>query len=191
MKEMNKNIMNRIKQNKIWLTILFTLCIGLLHTHRANASDNVEKIGEILQYVIPGIAYGSTFYLKDSEGRKQFYKSFFTNLAVTHGLKNVINKKRPNGQSKSFPSGHTSTAFQGATFIQKRYGIKYAIPAYIAASFVGYSRLKSDNHYTKDVIAGAAIGVVSSFYFTKPYKGFNIKPIVNNGRYGLSISKQW
>jgi hypothetical protein len=31
----------------------------------------------------------------------------------------------------------------GASFIHERYGLKYAIPAYVAASFVGYSRVES------------------------------------------------
>ena len=129
--------------------------------------------------------------MDDSDGRKQFYKSFAANIILTHGLKNIIHKERPNGSDKSFPSGHTSAAFQGASFIHKRYGLTYAVPVYIGASFVGYSRIESDNHYVEDVLAGAAIGIVSSFYFAKPYKGFNIVPVAGNGTYSLSLSRKW
>ena len=98
----------------------------------------------------------------------------------------AIDKERPNnGNNDSFPSGHTSTAFQGAAFIQKRYGWKYGAPAYVAASFVGYSRVEADKHHLEDVIAGAAIGILSSYYFTTPYKGVVIAPIANNGVLGL------
>ena len=159
--------------------------------HNAIASDEIEIAGDIIQILIPSVAFGTTVYLDDKEGRSQFYRSIFANLAVTYGLKNVVNKKRPNGSDQSFPSGHTSTAFQGAAFIHKRYGLKYAVPAYIGASFVGYSRVESDNHYTEDVIAGAAIGAISSFYFTKPYEGFVITPTANDGAYGLSVHKKW
>jgi len=140
------------------------------------ASDRVERAGDILQIVVPAVAYGMTFHKGDEEGRVQFYKSFASTIGVTHLLKNTIDAKRPNGGSKSFPSGHTSAAFQGAAFIHARYGMEQAWPAYAAATFVGYSRVDSDNHHTKDVIAGAALGIAASFYFTP--KRFNPKQAV-------------
>jgi membrane-associated phospholipid phosphatase len=158
----------------------------------AMASDSVENAGSIIRTLIPAVAYGTTFYLHDSEGRSQFYKSFFSNLAVTYALKATVDKTRPNGSdNESFPSGHSSVAFQGAAFIGKRYGMKYGIPAYLGATFVAWSRVESDNHYTIDVVAGAAIGIASSLIFTKPYKGFVVTPLVDNGFYGVGISKQW
>lgn len=51
--------------------------------------------------------------------------------------------------------------------------------------------MESDNHFTVDVVAGAAIGIASSFIFTKPYKGFVVTPVAVNGFYGIGISKQW
>ena len=156
------------------------------------ASDQVEEAGDILRWVIPAAAYGSTFYLHDSEGRTQFHKSFLTNLGATYGLKAAISKTRPNGvDDDSFPSGHTSMAFQGAAFIHKRYGWKYAIPAYLGSAFVGWSRVESDNHYTIDVVAAAAIGIASSWIFTRPYKGYAVTPLVYGGYYGVSFSRRW
>jgi len=114
-----------------------------------------------------------------------------TNAGLTYGLKLITDKERPNGDKYSFPSGHTSISFQSAAFMHKRYGFKKSIPLYAAASFVGYSRVESDNHYVEDVIAGAAIGIVSSFYFTEPYKGVVVTPIVGKNFYGIQIGKQW
>ncbi len=165
--------------------------VAAIPANEALASDAVENSGDIIRLLIPSIAFGTTIYLHDKQGRRQFYKSFFTNLATTYALKNIVDKERPNGKSQSFPSGHTSVAFQGAAFIHKRYGLKYAIPAYLGASFVGYSRVESDNHYVEDVIAGAAIGIASSYIFTKPYKGLEVTPVAGNGVYGVSISKSW
>jgi membrane-associated phospholipid phosphatase len=172
---------------------MLLFCGALLMPLRpAVASDQVENIGDTLRVLIPAIAYGSTFYLHDSDGRKQFYKAFFTNLGVTYALKKTISKTRPNGaDNDSFPSAHSSVAFQGAAFIHKRYGWKYASAAYLGSSYVAWSRVESDNHYTVDVVAGAAIGIASSFIFTKPYKGFVITPLADNGFYGIAISKQW
>ncbi|HHL18620.1 MAG TPA: phosphatase PAP2 family protein [Thiothrix sp.] len=158
----------------------------------AIAADTLEKSGDALLLLLPAIAYGSTFYANDAKGRTQFYKAAATNLIITQGLKYATNKERPNKEDNlSFPSGHSSVTFQAASFIHKRYGTKYALPAYMAATLVGYSRVKADKHYTEDVLAGAALGIMSSFYFTKPYKSFTLKPIVDKDTYGLSISKQW
>lgn len=171
---------------------IFLACLLLLASGAAPASDGIEKSGDILRTLIPAVAYGATFYLHDKEGRRDFYESFFTNLGATYALKAAISKTRPNGKDdESFPSGHTSVAFQGAAFIHARYGPKYAVPAYIAAAYVGWTRVASDNHYTEDVLAGAAIGIASSFIFTKPYHGFVAAPLVDQGFYGFTVSKQW
>lgn len=181
--------MHRTALYRILATLLCLACTVVFSPYSLAASTaDIEKAGDVIQVLIPAIAYGTTFYLDDTEGRRQFYKSFFTNLGVTEGLKLTIDKKRPNGGDQSFPSGHTSAAFQGAAFIHERYGWKYGIPAYIGATFVGYSRVESDNHYTEDVLAGAAIGVISSFHFTTPYKGMTITPVAGKGYFGLSLN---
>jgi len=130
-----------------------------------------------------------TLYEENHEGTLQFSKSFLTTLGATYALKYTINAERPNGGSHSFPSGHTSAAFSGASFLQKRYGWKYGAPAYLAATFVGWSRIESDNHYFHDVLAGAAIGVISTYVFTNAYtKGIVVTPFVGGGTYGIALS---
>ena len=170
----------------------FLVCVLLLHVPMAAGSDPVVSSGSFFRTLIPAVAYGTTFYLHDTSGRSEFYKSFFTNYAATYTLKKVISKTRPNGaDDESFPSGHTSVAFQGAAFIHLRYGIRYGVPAYMAATYVGWTRLQSDNHYLVDVVAGAALGITSSLIFTKPWHGFVATPVADSGFYGISISKQW
>jgi membrane-associated phospholipid phosphatase len=127
----------------------------------------------------------------DFKGTLQFGESFALTEGVTYGLKYTVHETRPNGSSQSFPSGHTSVSFCGAEFIRKRYGWELGIPAYAAASFVAYSRVESNEHWPHDVIAGAAIGIVSSFIFTTPYKGWEIKTEAGPGLHGLFLSKSW
>ncbi|MRI33443.1 PAP2 family protein [Endozoicomonas sp. OPT23] len=167
------------------------LCLGVFLS--CNAQANTEKTGDILQVLIPSAAFASTFYMDDSEGRTAFYKSFATNVISTYGLKKTIRKQRPNnGNRDSFPSGHTSAAFQGASFIHFRYGWQYAVPAYLGAAFVGYSRVDAEKHYTVDVLAGAALGVLSSWYFTEPFdNGLHINTDLKENYYGLSLSYPW
>lgn len=158
----------------------------------SSVNKNIEYSGDIIQVLLPITAYATTFYLDDEEGRNEFYKSFFLTVGITHGLKFTIKKERPNNKGNdSFPSGHTSASFQGATFIHKKYGLAYGIPAYIAASYVGWSRVKSEKHYIEDVLAGATIGILSTYYFTSPYKNLHVNPIVNSGNFGFNLSYKW
>ena len=159
--------------------ILFIAIVIYTSLHAKN--DNIERIGDWVQILIPLTGYGSTLYLGDEEGEKEFYKSFLSTFGTTHVLKRTVRKERPDhSDDKSFPSGHTSASFQGATFIHQRYGIKYAIPAYLGATFVGYSRIYADKHDLTDVIAGAIIGSGFSYYFTTPYtfEGVQVQPTV-------------
>ena len=128
-----------------------------------------EKLGDNLQIALPISAFASTFIWEDTQKAQiQFMKSMGTSFIVTHGLKRLINKERPNGGDYSFPSGHTSAAFTGAAFIDKRYGYKVGAPAYLLASFVGWSRVNANKHDYWDVLGGIIIGYGSVYIFGKP-----------------------
>jgi len=153
------------------------------------SKSNTEKIGDFLTSAIPAVAYGSTFYMDDEEGRMQFYKSYGTSMLTTVALKYTIREKRPdNDDMDSFPSGHTSSAITGAVFIHKRYGFTYALPAYLGAIYTGYSRIQVNRHHPRDVIAGAVIGAVSSWYFVDPLQKLNITPEVDSKYKGIQIN---
>ena len=108
--------------------------------------------------------------MDDLDGFKYFMKSYISTISMTYLLKVSTQKPRPDGTNNlSFPSGHTSSAFSGASFVHFRYGFKYSIPLYIFASFTGYSRIESKKHYVEDVVAGAGLAILSSWYFTSPY----------------------
>ena len=157
----------------------------------ARANDVVETAGEVLTYVLPATAAGMTLYFKDGTGALQFGGSAALTLGVTYGLKNTVDETRPDGGSQSFPSAHASISFSSAEFIRKRYGWEYGVPAYVAATFVAYSRVESKEHYTHDVIAGAAIGIVSSYIFTAPFKGWKIQPDTDGKYWGVRLSCNW
>ena len=171
--------------------IAIVLLISLLAGTLAQASDAVETAGDVLTVVLPVAAAGLTLYNRDLDGAFQGAGSAAVTLGVTYGLKYTINETRPDGGSHSFPSAHTSLSFCAAEYLRKRYGWEYGIPAYALASFVAYSRVESDQHYAKDVIAGAAIGIASSYLLTRPYKGVTVQPAVDAGYYGVRLSQMW
>lgn len=154
----------------------------------------LEQVGDVAQFVPAAVSIVAIFIHGDKKGGWQFAKSFGTNLAATYLIKYAINKKRPDGATDghAFPSGHTSVAFQGASFLQKRYGWKYGIPAYVVAGFVGYSRVEglNDRHDWYDVISGAVVGIGSSYLFTTPYQKDHYKLTFSsgNGNYLLGLN---
>jgi len=133
-------------------------------------SDAVDTAGDVGRVLIPAAAAGVTLVRKDYDGTKQLVESLLAAAVVTQGLKAVVHERRPNGEGRSFPSGHASISFAGATFLQMRYGWEYGVPALLAAAFVGYSRVDADEHWTKDVVGGAAIGIASAWIFTSRYR---------------------
>ncbi len=172
--------------------LFICLSIFLFIAPSAQAGDKLERASDVLQVVLPATAYVMIFGFDDKEGRSSYTKALALTVGVTWGLKLTVDKKRPNGGSQAFPSGHTSAAFSGASFIERRYGWELGIPAYVAASFVAFSRVESDNHFVEDVIAGAAIGTISTYLFTKPIeKRLSVVPLVGGGTYGVFIETQF
>ncbi len=68
----------------------------------------------------------------------------------------------------SFPSGHTSWAFQWAT-ATSLYAKKWyvAVPCYAYAASIGFSRMVMGVHYPSDVLAGALLGSGSAWVSMK------------------------
>jgi membrane-associated phospholipid phosphatase len=173
----------------LWLV---TSLLYLVASAEVLAGDNIQLAGDVLQYVLPATAAGLTLGFRDGQGALQFAESAALTVAVTEGLKYTVNERRPNGaNNQSFPSGHSSISFSAAEFMRKRYGWEFGVPAYAAASFVAYSRVESGEHFAHDVIAGAAIGIASSYLFTRPYKGWHVQAEADNKYIGIRLSRSW
>lgn len=169
------------------------MCLSLVlagaHVHPARAGDFVESSGDVLRLAIPAYALGLTVKRHDRRGRREFYKAFGANVAGTWTLKEIVDKKRPNGQGQdAFPSGHSSMAFQGAAFIHRRYGFRDAWPVYALATYTAWTRVDVDEHDGADVIAGAALGIASSFFFTERLPGINVALGLNDGKLGITVA---
>ncbi len=130
--------------------------------------------GDVLQIALPVSAGIATLLNKDYKGTENFALSYATTMLITYSLKGITKRQRPEGRNAydSFPTGHTSSAFSGASFIQRRYGWKYGKYAYFLAALVGVSRMEGPDgfHDIWDVLGGAAVGIGSTYLFTKPYE---------------------
>jgi len=155
---------------RIKFIVYILIFSSITQTTNAQSQKAIETSTDIL-VLVPAVAgFVTTLVKEDYEGTKQIVLSGATNIAATLIIKHAIKKERPDGSDyHSFPSGHTSIAFQGASFIQRRYGWKYGIPAYLVSSYVGWGRTFAEKHDWWDVLGGAAIGTVSTYIFTSPF----------------------
>lgn len=122
-------------------------------------------------------------HLADDETARRVGWRMIETLAVTGltttGFKAAIGRSRPgHGREQdefdaftdahsywSFPSGHTSTAFAVATVLSLELGeaepwIPYV--AYPIATWVGVARVMDEKHWPTDIVAGAALGILSA-----------------------------
>ncbi len=149
--------------------------------------------GDVGQVAIPVVALSTTLFLRDYKGSAQFLEAGAADAVTVFGLKYLINEKRPSGHARqSFPSGHTAISFCGAGFIHRRYGFKYAAPAYVGALVVATARVQSQAHWMHDVVAGAAIGLFYGFIFTSPYDSkTQVAPEMSEDGVGVRCSHQF
>jgi hypothetical protein len=100
-------------------------------------------------------------------------------MVVVHSFKRGIGKTRPDGSSNhSFPSGHTSTAFVGATILYHEFKDTNPVLAYsgfLFATATGSFRVMNNRHFVSDVLTGAGIGILVSnmVYYLEPLKNWN------------------
>jgi membrane-associated phospholipid phosphatase len=160
-----------ISTSRIGIIILLSCLIIPLELFGSD-DEWIEKTGDVLQIALPVGAGATTLILKDWEGSLQFAKTFAASWATVYGLKVIISKMRPASENRlSHPSGHTMGAFAGAAFIDTRYGHTFGIPAYALAAFTGWSRVYADKHFFDDVVSGASISMLWTWFFTTPYGG--------------------
>ena len=174
------------------LLLLFFLCSGYSYIG-AQPREAVKKSTDVLMFATPAAGFVTSLLLKDYEGTKQLVLGAATSVAASYLLKYTVKKERPDGSDRhAFPSNHTAMSFQGAAFIQRRYGWKYGIPAYLLSGYVAWGRVYAKRHDGWDVLAGAAIGIGSGYLFTRPFAKkhhLTLSPAVFDGdRWGIYAS---
>lgn len=152
----------------------------------------VRTTTDVILVALPATAIATTLILKDWEGLKEGALSAAATVGATFILKYAVKEDRPDfSNHHSFPSGHSSFTFAAATYIGRRYGWKYAIPAYALSTYTAWGRVYGKKHHWWDVVAGAAIGTASSLIFTHPYlkkHDFAIVPVATDTDTGLICS---
>lgn len=134
------------------------------------AQKGVRTSTDVVAVALPATALAVTLIERDWEGLKEGALSAAVTAGVTLGLKYIVKENRPDFSNRhSFPSGHSAVTFASATYIGRRYGWKWSIPAYALSTYTAWGRVYGRKHHWWDVAAGAAIGAASTMLFTHPY----------------------
>ncbi len=173
------------------MTSLSSFDIELLRwvqSHRIEALDSFFHAlsSSTTMIAILGVLAISAFYFfrKDSISKfnfVSFWSLFASSLTLNVIMKYLVARPRPfvthpeilklyDAGQYSFPSGHTITAFAiafGMFFLIKMKN-RFAIPVFIWAILVAYSRLILGSHYISDVLASMVI--VTVLYLVVVYK---------------------
>lgn len=166
--------------------------ITFFHLQVFAQKDFVKKTTDPLCLLPSAAGLALTLINHDTEGFKQLAYSSALAISTEYLLELSIKEKRPDGTGDhAFPSTHTMAAFSGASFIQRRYGWKWGGAAYAVASYVAWGRVYSRRHSVWDVLAGAGVGIGSTYVFTRPFlkdKEISFAPLVSEEGRGLYFS---
>ena len=152
---------------------------GEKKSFRQNTGDNRHtlvtdfktEIDNYTQFFGPVMATG--LKIAGVEGRSDWGR-YLASTAMSYGImalfvnsiKYTAKEMRPDGSTRnSWPSGHTATAFVGATILHKEYGLTrspwYSVAGYGVATATGVMRVLNNRHWVSDVLSGAGVGIMS------------------------------
>jgi membrane-associated phospholipid phosphatase len=125
----------------------------------------LKYCGDILAVSMP---IGFLIYLPKGE-KKSFITQFIIVYSFTYILKLIINSPRPDlSNNFSFPSAHMVSSFMVAHYYNtytnsNNLSIVYAL--YLLSFFVGYTRIKFNKHFRRDII-----GAILIVFALNPFK---------------------
>lgn len=152
----------------------------------------VRTSTDVILVALPATAIAVTLIEHDWQGLKEGAFTAAATIGATFLLKAAVKETRPDFSNRhSFPSGHSSFTFAAATYIGRRYGWKYSIPAYALSTYTAWGRVYGRKHHWWDVVTGAAIGAASAMIFTHPYMRKHeaaLVPMVDDTSAGAMLS---
>jgi membrane-associated phospholipid phosphatase len=171
------------RQNLLWVGIGAGLSAAV---HPLDDHTNDDLSGETLNKLFtPGAIIGQSYTLlavssavyavgrikgepRVSHMGMDLIRSLVIAEFITQSLKYSVRRERPDGSgANSFPSGHAADTMAFATALERHLGWRFAVPAYMLASYVAMSRLHDNVHFLSDVTAGAAVGIIAGRTVTR------------------------
>ena len=120
--------------------------------------DRERRAGDVLSLALPIGTLAVEAWRGDSQGAWQLTQTFALTTGLTELLKKHTGVTRPDGSDdKSFPSGHAARAFSAAAYVHQRHGWDKAWPLYVAATYVGHTRVQARRHRWSEVAVAAGL----------------------------------
>ena len=155
----------------------------------------IETAGTGLAIALPIVAGGIAYYKNDKVGIAQLLVESALTVGTVYALKNIVREQRPDGSDfHSFPSETTAAAASGSSFLWRRYGWEYGLPAFAATQFVSYSRVQAHQHRWYDTLASSGIAAGYAFAVGTPFKRrYNVETSVEQAQRGgmIRLSYDW
>lgn len=176
-----------------FLALSFALILGCNPSVKAFSNDDWATLSDVGRAGLVGLALGMPAVRQDWPGLRQAATSIGVGAGISFGLKSAVHEQRPdNSNNRSFPSGHATMAFASASTLHRRYGWEVGLPAYAAAALTGSARVAARKHHLHDVAAGAAIGVISGWFFTDAFNDkVRLLPWAGAKGGGLIVAMPW
>ena len=109
------------------------------------------------------------------------------NGVITTTIKIAVNRTRPSGGHRAFPSGHTSAAFASAAVLHGHYGWEAGLAGYATAGFISWTRMRDKAHWLSDGVFGATVGIITGYTVTAGHRdrAWGLVPVKTEG--GIAI----
>jgi hypothetical protein len=135
---------------------------------------------------ITGHAMGSA---RGASAGRDLVRAQINATSWAYAIKYAVGRTRPNGDPRSFPSGHATAVFATAMVLQDHYGWKVGVPFFAGAAYTAISRITVNKHWASDVTFGAFVGMASARTVTLHLRNqkFTLAPLPARGGGGVAF----
>ncbi len=164
-------------------------------TPLTSSEKKIETLGKGIAIALPVVAGGIAWYKEDKVGIAQLLVESALTVGTVYALKSIVREQRPDGSDfHSFPSETTAIAASGSSFLWRRYGWEYGLPAFAMTQFVSYSRIQAHQHRWYDTLASSGIAAGYAYVLGTPFqKRYHVETSLEPASDGamLKLSYQW
>lgn len=137
----------------------------------AAPDPSLRKAGNIIVVALPVAAVGvSLLHDEDWRGIGEFAFSAGLTVGSAFLIRQVVREQRPDGSDfHTLTPPDLALADASADYLWSRYGWRYGVPAYLAASVVSYALTDSKKNHWYDTVASGALAFSFNYALVDRY----------------------
>lgn len=140
-------------------------------------AGSLETSGKLVAYAMPISAAAVTIYKKDWDGLLQLTVVTGLTYGTAYGLKQLVKSCRPYAKPcvhggpgwDSFPSTTSALSSAPSSFLWRRYGWEWGLPAFIISKYPSYALQHSHKNKLVDSLATMGISWGYNYLLTTRY----------------------